>query len=92
MRAESKSKTLFYVPVKPVPMFISANRNRSVKFSQTRDGHGKISFLRRHPALRSLAKNRPERSALQCVRSLPPVVGSPHCLPPSRWVKDVCGD
>lgn len=33
MRAESKSKTLFYVPVKPVPMFISANRNRSVKFS-----------------------------------------------------------
>lgn len=30
---ESKSKTLFYVPVKPVPMFISANRNRSVKFS-----------------------------------------------------------
>lgn len=31
MRAESKSKTLFYAPVKPVPMFISANRNRSVK-------------------------------------------------------------
>lgn len=90
---KARVKLCFMCPLSQCQcLFLQIGTGQWNSASQTHDGHGKISFLRRHPALRSLAKNRPERSALQCVRSLPPVVGSPHCLPPSRWVKDVCGD
>lgn len=45
--------------------------------------NAKVRFLRMLSTLRSVAKNRPERSAQWCTWSLPPVVGSPHCLPPT---------